>query len=67
MYENLETSFKQHYPKFEIIFAVADEHDPCLHVVRDLIDKYPDVDARISLGELSITSLAPSHGTTPSM
>jgi ceramide glucosyltransferase len=51
MYENLETSFTQQYPKFEIIFAVADERDPCLNVVRDLIDKYPHVDARVSLGK----------------
>ena len=53
MYENLETSFTQNYPtsKFEIIFAVADAHDPCLTVVRELIEKYPHVDARISLGE----------------
>ncbi|KIM30171.1 glycosyltransferase family 21 protein [Serendipita vermifera MAFF 305830] len=53
MYENLETSFIQNYPtsKFEIIFAVADDSDPCLAVVRSLIEKYPHVNARISLGE----------------
>jgi len=53
IYENLETSFLQVYPKFEIIFAVADEGDQALAVVRELIAKYPRVDARI------ITSTSP--------
>jgi hypothetical protein len=53
IYENLETSFLQLYPKFEIIFAAADEEDPALAVVRELIAKYPYVDARI------ITSTSP--------
>ena len=47
IYENLETSFLQVYPKFEIIFAVADEGDQVLAVVRELIAKYPHVDAKI--------------------
>jgi ceramide glucosyltransferase len=47
--ENLGAFFKQHYLKVEIIFAVADERDPCLNVVRDLIDKYPHVDAVLVL------------------
>ena len=47
IYENLETSFLQVYPKFEIIFAVADEGDQALAVVRELIAKYPHVDAQI--------------------
>lgn len=53
IYENLETSFLQLYPKFEIIFAAADEEDQALAVVRELIAKYPHVDARI------ITSASP--------
>ncbi|CAG8768795.1 728_t:CDS:2, partial [Acaulospora colombiana] len=51
MYESLETSFTQLYPKFEIIFAVADPDDPSLKIARELIEKYPDVDARITIGE----------------
>jgi hypothetical protein len=50
LYENLETSFLQAYPKFEIIFSAADEHDQALIVVRDLIAKYPRVDARVITG-----------------
>ncbi|CAG7846599.1 Ceramide glucosyltransferase {ECO:0000250/UniProtKB:Q16739} {ECO:0000269/PubMed:16741577}; AltName: Full=GLCT-1; AltName: Full=Glucosylceramide synthase {ECO:0000303/PubMed:16741577}; Short=GCS {ECO:0000303/PubMed:16741577}; AltName: Full=UDP-glucose ceramide glucosyltransferase; AltName: Full=UDP-glucose:N-acylsphingosine D-glucosyltransferase [Serendipita indica DSM 11827] len=51
MYENLETTFKQDYPTYEIIFAVADDDDPCLDIVRMLLDKYPHVDARVTIGE----------------
>lgn len=51
MYENLETTFLQLYPKFEIIFAVADEKDPAARVARELITKYPNVDARVSIGK----------------
>ncbi|PVG00203.1 hypothetical protein CPB86DRAFT_813258 [Serendipita vermifera] len=51
MYESLETSFTQLYPKFEIIFAVADPDDPSLKIARELIEKYPHVDARITIGE----------------
>lgn len=50
MFENLETSFLQVYPKFEIIFSAADEDDQALAVVRELIAKYPHIDARIITG-----------------
>lgn len=52
MYENLETSFLQQYPKFEIIFAIADPDDPAIRVANDLIAKYPDIDARIDIGKV---------------
>ncbi|KAF8973562.1 hypothetical protein BDZ97DRAFT_2069690 [Flammula alnicola] len=34
LYENLESTFKQEYPNYEIIFSVADENDQALHVVK---------------------------------
>ncbi|KAI0305015.1 glycosyltransferase like family 2-domain-containing protein [Russula brevipes] len=49
--ENLESSFKQDYPNFEIIFSVADEGDEALPVVRELISRYPNVNARVILGD----------------
>jgi len=48
--ENLESSFKQDYPNFEILFSVADEDDEALPVVHELISKYPDVNARVIIG-----------------
>lgn len=56
MYENLETSFLQAYPKFEIIFSAADEDDQALTVVRELIAKYPHIDAQIITGASLVRS-----------
>lgn len=50
LYENLESTFTQEYPKFEIFLAVANEHDQALSVVRELIGKYPRVNAHIIIG-----------------
>jgi ceramide glucosyltransferase len=52
LYENLESSFKQDYPNFEVLLSVADEDDEALPVVRDLISKYPNVNARVIIGVL---------------
>jgi len=51
LFENLESSFKQDYPNFEILFSVADENDEALPVVRDLISQYPNVNAKVIIGE----------------
>ena len=50
LYENLESTFTQEYPNFEIILSVADEQDQALPVARDLISKYPSTNARIIIG-----------------
>ena len=52
LYENLESTFTQEYPNYEIFFCVDDEDDQALSVVRDLIAKYPHVNARIAIGTL---------------
>ncbi|KAI9513059.1 glycosyltransferase family 21 protein [Russula earlei] len=49
--ENLESSFKQDYPSFEILFSIADEEDEALPVVRELISEYPNVNARVIIGD----------------
>ncbi|KAH7910705.1 glycosyltransferase family 21 protein [Hygrophoropsis aurantiaca] len=51
LYENIESTFLQEYPNFEILLSVADEHDQALSVVRDLMSKYPDVNAKVIIGE----------------
>jgi ceramide glucosyltransferase len=50
LYENLESTFTQEYPNFEIIFSVAEKDDQALPIVRDLILKYPNNNARIIIG-----------------
>ncbi|KIY45783.1 hypothetical protein FISHEDRAFT_66827 [Fistulina hepatica ATCC 64428] len=47
LYENLESSFTQDYPNYEILLCVDNENDQALSVVRDLIAKYPRVNAKI--------------------
>ncbi|EKM61310.1 glycosyltransferase family 21 protein [Phanerochaete carnosa HHB-10118-sp] len=54
LYENLESTFRQEYPNYEVFFAVSDEHDQALGVVRDLIAKYPHVNAHVLIGEENI-------------
>ncbi|KAG0310088.1 hypothetical protein BGZ97_012811 [Linnemannia gamsii] len=54
MYENLASSFCQEYPRFEIIFSVAQSSDPAIDVVLDLMKKYPHVDARLMIGEKNV-------------
>ena len=43
---------KLSYPKYEVIFALQDERDEAIPVVRMLMEKYPEVSARIITGAL---------------
>lgn len=56
LYENLESTFTQEYPNYELLFSVADPNDQALAVVRELIARYPHVKAEIVLGEAYPTS-----------
>ena len=40
---NLRTFFEQDYPSFEILFAVRNENDPSVHVVKRLQQEYPKI------------------------
>jgi len=51
LYTNLESTFRQNYPNFEILFSVADGADQAIAVVEDLLQLYPDVKAQIIIGE----------------
>ncbi|GAA6009105.1 hypothetical protein JCM10207_004095 [Rhodosporidiobolus poonsookiae] len=51
LYENLEASFLQDYPRFEILFSVADEADAAIPIVEELRAKYPNVESRLIIGE----------------
>lgn len=51
---NLETFFNLAYPRYELIFSVADASDPARAVAARLIAKYPQVPARLIIGEVEI-------------
>jgi len=57
LYTNLESTFRQDYPNFEIIFSVDHPHDQALPVVHELLQAYPDVRTRVIIGE--VNSLPP--------
>ena len=46
---NLRTFFEQDYPAFEILFAVRNENDPAVPVVRRLQKQYPGIASRLVL------------------
>lgn len=47
---NLESFFTMDYPCFELLFCVNDNNDPAIMVVKQLLDKYPQVDAKLFSG-----------------
>ncbi|KAF8213224.1 glycosyltransferase like family 2-domain-containing protein [Mycena galopus ATCC 62051] len=51
LYENLESTFTQEYPNYELLLSVANERDQALPVARELMTKYPNVNCRIVIGE----------------
>ncbi len=60
LFENLESTFTQDYPNFEVLLCVADADDQALSVVGSLIEKYPLVQARAVVGTLH-TPLTSAH------
>lgn len=52
--KNLETFFNLQYPKFELIFSIADWHDPAVNIVTNLIEKHPEVNARLIIGAVTV-------------
>lgn len=38
------------YPKYELLFCVADHDDPSIEIVRSLLSKYPEIDAQLVHG-----------------
>jgi ceramide glucosyltransferase len=49
-YENFVTFCTQDYPKYEVVFAVADADDPAVAVIEQLIARFPTVSIRLLVG-----------------
>jgi ceramide glucosyltransferase len=50
--QNLESFFLLSYPKFEIIFSVADPDDPACEIVRELQSRYIRIPSRLMVGDV---------------
>jgi ceramide glucosyltransferase len=48
--ENFASFCKQDYPEYEILFAVNDENDPAVPVIRQLISQFPGRRIRMLIG-----------------
>lgn len=48
--DNLETFFNIDYPLYELLFCVQDNNDPVINIVKHLLEKYPNIDAKLYSG-----------------
>ena len=56
LYENLSSFCRQDYPAYQVVFGVADEHDPAVPVVRRLMADFPQVDIALTINARAIGS-----------
>ncbi len=52
----LRSGFELDYPNYELIFCCADAKDPVVPLIRKLIDSYPNVRARLLIGQDNSTA-----------
>lgn len=52
--DNLESFFKLDYPTYEMIFSVADERDPAVAVVTELMEKYRNIPTQLMIGAVEV-------------
>lgn len=46
-YDNLRSFLAQDYPRFQVVFGVADSSDPVIETVRTLIAEFPEVETEL--------------------
>ena len=54
--ETLRSTFLLDYPRYEIVFCVADAADPVIPLVQQLIAAYPAIPARLLIGNATISA-----------
>ena len=54
--ETLHSTFQLDYPHYEIVFCVADANDPVIPVVQKLMTAYPDIEARLLVGNSTVSA-----------
>ncbi len=52
--ENLQSFFNLEYPRFELLFSLADSRDSARPIVEELMRANPSVSAKLVIGELNI-------------
>ena len=55
-YENFASFCRQDYPTYQLIFGVRDEQDPCISVVQQLIQDFPEIDIQLVISAQAIGS-----------
>jgi ceramide glucosyltransferase len=59
--ENIESFFRQDYPVYEVLFAVAGEDDAALPVIREVCARYPQVSSTVVVTGPPQIPNPPSH------
>jgi ceramide glucosyltransferase len=54
--ETLETTFQLVYPRYEIVFCVADANDLVIPIVQRLIAAHLDIEARLLIGKATVST-----------
>ncbi|KAB8315292.1 glycosyltransferase [Tolypothrix campylonemoides VB511288] len=53
-YENFASFCQQDYPEYQIIFCVRDQDDPCVEIVKKIINDFPKIDIRLVISDRTI-------------
>lgn len=55
-YENFASFCRQNYPRYEILFGVANDQDPSIPAIREVIRDFPELPIRLLIGSENLGS-----------